>query len=135
MQAGLSGYHTPRIFNPNVQAERHDPDGTFIYKWLPALRHVPVPLCHRPWKMTTMDQSFYKCKLGKDYPYPIIDYDESVRVNKDRYWEVRQIASTQANLPTIWERFCVQEDIDKYKRESEQEEVVMLDVDDELPFD
>ncbi|MEL6719646.1 MAG: FAD-binding domain-containing protein, partial [Bacteroidota bacterium] len=54
MQAGLTGYHTLRIFNPNVQATRHDKEGEFIHQWIPELRSVPAPLCHRPWEMTTM---------------------------------------------------------------------------------
>ncbi|MEM9889090.1 MAG: deoxyribodipyrimidine photo-lyase [Bacteroidota bacterium] len=135
MQAGLTGYHTLRIFNPNVQATNHDPTGTFIHQWLPELRDVPAPLCHRPWEMTAMDQRFYNCQLGKDYPHPIVDYDEAVRNNKDRYWQVRQQAATKDHLAAIWQRFCVAEDIKKYEQNLLQVEEAELDVDDELPFD
>lgn len=134
MQAGLTGYHTLRIFNPNVQASRHDTDGAFIHQWLPELKDVPAPLCHRPWEMTALDQRFYNCSLGKDYPYPIVDYDEAVRTNKDRYWSVRQQPETQAHLTAIWQRFCVEEDIEKYKMNVPQETVAEIEADDELPF-
>ncbi|MEM8523000.1 MAG: FAD-binding domain-containing protein [Bacteroidota bacterium] len=134
MQAGLTGYHTLRIFNPNVQAERHDKAGEFIHQWLPELRGVPAPLCHQPWKMTAMDQQFYQCIIGKDYPAPIVDYDEAVRQNKDRYWAVRQSAAVKEALPKIWRQFCILEDIKKYEHNLEQEQAEELEVDDELPF-
>jgi deoxyribodipyrimidine photo-lyase len=43
MQAGLTGYHTLRIFNPIVQGENHDPNGAFVKQWIPALKDVPSP--------------------------------------------------------------------------------------------
>ncbi|MEN0004750.1 MAG: FAD-binding domain-containing protein [Bacteroidota bacterium] len=116
MQAGLTGYHTLRIFNPNVQATRHDPDGTFIHQWLPELREVPPPLCHQPWKMTAMDQTFYRCELGKDYPAPIVDYDQAVAKNKDYYWAMRHRQEVIDALPAVWRQFCVREDIAKYQK-------------------
>lgn len=115
MQAGLTGYHTLRIFNPNVQATQHDPDGVFIHRWLPELRKLPAPLCHRPWELTALDQGFHQFQLGVDYPAPIVDYDAQVRINKDRYWAVRQSAAAKANLPQIWQRFCLPSDVEKYK--------------------
>ncbi|MEN0049778.1 MAG: FAD-binding domain-containing protein, partial [Bacteroidota bacterium] len=135
MQAGLTGYHTLRIFNPNVQAERHDTDGKFIHQWLPELRNVPAPLCHQPWKMTAMDQQFYNCIIGKDYPAPMVDYDEAIRQNKNRYWAVRQSGAVKQNLPALWRQFCILEDTKKYERQLEVEQAAELDVDDELPFD
>ncbi|NJK83212.1 MAG: deoxyribodipyrimidine photolyase, partial [Saprospiraceae bacterium] len=68
MQAGLTGYHTMRIFNPIVQAEKYDPDGIFIKKWMPELQNVPSKLLPEIWKMTLLEQRFYGCILGKDYP-------------------------------------------------------------------
>lgn len=115
MQAGLTGYHTLRIFNPNVQATQHDPEGTFIHRWLPELRKLPAPLCHRPWELTALDQAFHQFRLGLDYPAPIVDYDAQVRVNKDRYWAIRQSAEAKANLPAIWKRFCLPGDVQKYR--------------------
>lgn len=44
MQAGVTGTNTIRIYNPVKQAQEHDPDGAFIYKWVPELQMVPTPL-------------------------------------------------------------------------------------------
>lgn len=39
-------YH--RIFNPTTQAERFDPDGTYVHRYLPELRTVTAPQCLQP---------------------------------------------------------------------------------------
>lgn len=116
MQAGLTGYHPLRIYNPLVQAEQHDPDGTFIKKWVPELRSIPPPLLFEPWKMTPLDQSFFHCKIGKHYPAPIVDYNKSTKINKDKYWIIRNLEATKKELPKIWHRLCLPESIQSYKK-------------------
>lgn len=80
MQAGLTGVNTLRIYNPIKNALKHDPEGEFTKKWVPELREIPVPLIHEPWKMNELEQGFYSCKLGVDYPVPVIDL-EARRIN------------------------------------------------------
>jgi deoxyribodipyrimidine photo-lyase len=116
MQAGLTGYHTLRIYNPNVQAERHDPDGIFIHQWIPELQHVPASQCHYPWKLTIMEQQLYQCEIGKDYPEPVVDFKRVNRAHSDRYWAVRQSREVQSRLPAVWERHCLPESIKVYKK-------------------
>lgn len=115
MQAGLTGYHILRIFSPNAQAEKHDPDGTFIHQWIPALQTVPAPSCWKPWNLTAMEQELYQCKIGVDYPAPIVDYERSTKHFKDVYWQQRESPATKAELPAIWERLCIPEDVKKYE--------------------
>ena len=114
MQAGLTGYHPLRVFNPLVQAEQHDPHGVFIKQWLPELSHIPVPLIFEPWKMTAMDQVFFHCRIGIDYPKPIVHYDELIKIHKDKYWKIRNLDSTIKALPKIWHRLCLPENIQSY---------------------
>jgi deoxyribodipyrimidine photo-lyase len=38
-----------RVFNPVGQGERFDPDGTYVRRWVPELRHVATRYIHRPW--------------------------------------------------------------------------------------
>lgn len=116
MQAGLTGYHPLRIFNPMVQAEQHDPEARFIKKWLPELSLVPPPLCFKPWRMTPMEQSLYGCQIGRDYPQPIADYTTSTKAAKDKYWQVRTSSAAQQQLPAIWERHCLPGNIAEYRK-------------------
>lgn len=118
MQSGLSGYHPLRIFNPSIQAEQHDPQGDFIRKYVPELGGVPAPQIFRPWTMTPMEQSFFGCQLGRDYPVPIIDYDEALRKNRDAYWAYRQSPAVVNYLPTLWERHCLPSDVATYQQQA-----------------
>jgi deoxyribodipyrimidine photo-lyase len=63
-----------RIFNPVMQSQKFDPQGTYIRRWLPELRHVPLEFLHEPYKMQKSDQIKARCTLGADYPLPIVDH-------------------------------------------------------------
>lgn len=114
MQAGMSGYHPLRIYNPTEQSRKHDPKGNFVRKWLPSLSQVPAPQIYEPWTMTNMEQSFYRCRIGVDYPAPIVSFDEATRENKESYWAVRQTSAVVYQLPGIWMRHCIPENRKAY---------------------
>lgn len=63
-----------RVFNPTLQSEKFDADGKFIYRYCPELKEVPIKYLHAPWLMTSQEQEMYKCIIGVDYPWPIIEH-------------------------------------------------------------
>jgi deoxyribodipyrimidine photo-lyase len=69
-----------RIMNPTLQSARFDPDGVFIRSQLPAIKSVPMPFIHTPWRMPHDVQRACRCIIGRDYPAPIVDH----AIMKDR---------------------------------------------------
>lgn len=67
----MPGY---RIFNPALQAEKFDPDGTYIRRFVPELARVATKHIHQPEAMTREDQERCGCRIGHDYPKPIVDH-------------------------------------------------------------
>ena len=63
-----------RVFNPVTQAQRFDPDGLYVRAWLPELSRVPTARVHEPWTMSTSEQDAAGCRIGVDYPAPIVDH-------------------------------------------------------------
>ncbi len=63
-----------RIFNPMTQGKKFDPEGDYVRRWVPELEKVPKKYIHEPWETpeTVMEQS--NCRLGVDYPYPVIEH-------------------------------------------------------------
>lgn len=90
MQAGTTGVNTIRMYNPVKQSMDHDPEGEFIKKWVPELAKVPSQFIHEPWKMTVMDQTFIGIELGKDYPLPLVDLEESSKKARLKIWGHRK---------------------------------------------
>ncbi len=63
-----------RIFNPVLQSRRFDPDGVYIRRFVPELSRVPGARIHEPWTMTADEQRAAGCRIGVDYPRPIVDH-------------------------------------------------------------
>ena len=63
-----------RVFNPVLQGVKFDPNGDYVRRWVPELRHIPDGSLHEPWNL--IDAYAY------GYPQPIVDHakerDESL---------------------------------------------------------
>jgi deoxyribodipyrimidine photo-lyase len=66
-----------RIFNPIAQGEKFDPDGAYVRRWIPALKHLPAQYVHAPWTASEDVLRQAGIKLGDDYPKPMVDHDEA----------------------------------------------------------
>lgn len=64
-----------RIFNPVLQSRRFDPQGTFIRTWIPELANIPTPYIHAPWEMPPLVAQTAGCRIGREYPTPLVEHD------------------------------------------------------------
>jgi deoxyribodipyrimidine photo-lyase len=67
----MPGY---RIFNPALQSKKFDPDGAYIRRYVQELADVPANRIHEPRLMTAHEQERARCRIGTDYPSPVVDH-------------------------------------------------------------
>lgn len=63
-----------RVLNPVNQGQRFDPDGAYVRAWVPELSRVPVSRIHAPWAMSVDEQARAGCRIGVEYPAPLVDH-------------------------------------------------------------
>jgi len=68
------------VFNPVSQAEKNDPSGEYIRKWVPELRHVQGKAIYEPHKRLSKEEFE---KLG--YPRPHVDWHETKKRCMERF--------------------------------------------------
>jgi deoxyribodipyrimidine photo-lyase len=83
-----------RVFNPILQGEKFDPDGSYVRRWVPELAQLSNNLIHQPWTATPIELASAGITLGESYPKPIVDHKigreralaayASIRTNQDR---------------------------------------------------
>lgn len=78
-----------RIFNPSSQGEKFDPEGAYVKRWLPELKRIPAKFIHKPWELSAAEQEAVGCRLGRDYPTPIVDH----KIQRERALELYRKAA------------------------------------------
>ena len=66
-----------RIFNPVAQAQRFDPTGAYVRRWVPELAALSDDDVHAPWEASREALRAAGIVLGKTYPRPILDHEEA----------------------------------------------------------
>lgn len=66
-----------RIFNPVLQSKKFDADAFYIRKWVPEIAKLPTKFIHSPWEASELELAASGVKLGKTYPFPIVDLKSS----------------------------------------------------------
>lgn len=73
----------PRIYNPERQRRRFDPDGAYVKRWIRELEHVPMS----SWERARGEQS--QLSLGlfdhDGYVRPVVDHESAARAFLARY--------------------------------------------------
>ncbi|GAB2567908.1 deoxyribodipyrimidine photo-lyase [Microlunatus antarcticus] len=70
-----------RVFNPTTQAEKFDPDGAYVRRYVPELAGVAVEHVHEPWLAPGGPPA--------GYPAPVVDHKTERLEALDRWNEVR----------------------------------------------
>ena len=66
-----------RIFNPVLQGEKFDADGTYVDRFVPELARMPRKFIHRPWEAEKKQLRAAGVKLGDDFPVPLVDHQRA----------------------------------------------------------
>ena len=97
MQSGTTGINAIRIYNPIKQSLEKDSEGVFIKKWVPELRSLPKELVHRPWDLTLLEEAMYDFKIGRDYPKPIVNIEDSGAHAREKLWSIKNSNKSKKN--------------------------------------
>lgn len=74
-----------RMFNPVTQSGKFDPEGHFIRRYLPELARLPDRKIHQPWLLSPREQALSGCRVGVDYPCPVVDHAVARKLTLQRY--------------------------------------------------
>jgi len=79
-----------RIFNPVLQAEKFDPDGAYIRRWVPELARLETPHIHAPWRAPPEALAHAGIVLGRIYRAPIVDHAQARARALSAFGEMRR---------------------------------------------
>ena len=86
MQSGTTSINAYRIYNPIKQGKDHDPNGSFIRKWIPELNIVPDSFIHEPWLFEIFNQGKFNYK--NNYIKPIVNITKTTKEARKKIKEI-----------------------------------------------
>ena len=104
MQSGVTGINTIRIYSPIKQAADQDPDGRFIRRWVPELIDVADEHIARPEGMPPLTQHMAGCRIGEDYPTPIVEHEVAYQEAKRRIFDVRGTSHARREASRVYRK-------------------------------
>ncbi len=63
-----------RVFNPILQGEKFDPQGSYVRRWVPELAGLPSTHIHQPWAADAATLARAGIHLGTQYPLPLVEH-------------------------------------------------------------
>eukprot|EP00532_Pseudo-nitzschia_australis_P012240 CAMPEP_0168211890 /NCGR_PEP_ID=MMETSP0140_2-20121125/3966_1 /TAXON_ID=44445 /ORGANISM="Pseudo-nitzschia australis, Strain 10249 10 AB" /LENGTH=565 /DNA_ID=CAMNT_0008138631 /DNA_START=261 /DNA_END=1959 /DNA_ORIENTATION=- len=93
-------YQYFRCYSPVSYQQKNDPTAQYIRKYVPELKDVPSKYIYSPWEAPSSILENAGVKLGKDYPFPLVDHKIIVKENMSRmkqaYDDHKAVAATKA---------------------------------------
>jgi deoxyribodipyrimidine photo-lyase len=80
-----------RLYNPGRQQAKFDGHGSYVRRYVPELELVPGRYLAEPWTMPESVQAQARCRIGIDYPAPIVDHANARPAALARYAAARAV--------------------------------------------
>lgn len=93
MGSGFDASPYFRIFNPITQAEKFDPEGDYIKRYVPELSQLSGSALFRPFEASEAELKRAGVVLGKDYPKPLVDHKAARERALTRYQDIKEASS------------------------------------------
>ena len=104
MQSGTTGINTLRIYSPAKQMRDQDPEGAFVRRWIPELEGVPLEYLAEPHLMAESVQRRSGCRIGIDYPSPVVEHATAYREARARFAVIRRAADVREEAKAVYAR-------------------------------
>lgn len=78
-----------RVFNPVLQAQKFDPQGIYIRRWVPELADLPDKYLPCPWEAPGSQLATANIRLAETYPLPMVDLKQSRSRALDAYQSMK----------------------------------------------